>query len=274
MCPGQVKAVGKSRVIWTVRPAVGGQLICCGSDDTLQPEVSAKGYGMFKRILVTAVCITLTCAFAVCEDKLASGRAKKVKKPRILLIGDSIAYYYSPFVKELVKGKADVVYSGHAGDTRSGLKSMPKRLKKTKYDIIHFNWGLHDLKKKGTQVPIDEYEKNLRKLVKMMKATGAKLVFASITPVGARAARRGEDVVRYNAVAKKVMDDNNIPINDLYALAKPQLADIQKKDNVHFNEKGSRLFAKAVVKKLDETLKSGKKSKVPKTSDRRPKTGK
>ncbi len=41
--------------------------------------------------------------------------------------------------------------------------------------MIHFNWGLHDLKRMGDgkhQVPPDEYEKNLRELVGRLKKTG------------------------------------------------------------------------------------------------------
>ena len=51
--------------------------------------------------------------------------------------------------------------------------------------MIHFNWGLHDLKIMADgkrQVEPEDYEKNLRALVAKMKATGAKLIWATTTP--------------------------------------------------------------------------------------------
>ena len=128
--------------------------------------------------------------------------------------------------------------------------------------MIHFNWGLHDLKKKGTQVPIEEYEKNLRELVRRMKATKAKLICATTTPVGKRAARRQEDVKRYNAVARKVMAEEGVPVDDLYALARPQLDRIQKKDNVHFEDAGCEALAGAVARSIVAVL-AGRKTWTP-----------
>ena len=98
-------------------------------------------------------------------------------------------------------------------------------------------------------MPIEEYERNLRQLVKQLQASGARLVWASTTPVGSLATTDAE-VVRYNAVAKKVMDENKIPIDDLYAVAKPQLDKIQKGDGLHFEAEGCKLLAKSVVESI------------------------
>ena len=187
------------------------------------------------------------------------------KPPRVLLIGDSISIYYAPFVKELLAGKAEVVHSGHAEGTRFGLKNLPRMLAQSggKWDIIHFNWGLHDVKDHKV-VPIEEYEKNLRDLVKQLKATGAKLVWATTTPVGAHRGgnagdRQDKDVVAYNEVALKIMQENSIPIDDLYAAAKPTLADIQKPDEVHFTDDGSKLLAKSVAESILAAVTAGGK---------------
>src|SRR5688500_31492 len=66
-----------------------------------------------------------------------------------------------------------------------------------KSDVIQFNWGLHDLKHvkagdpKGAasdsptdppQATVEVYEKILREIVAKLKATGAKLIFATTTP--------------------------------------------------------------------------------------------
>ena len=88
--------------------------------------------------------------------------------------------------------------------------------------------------------PPDEYEKNLRELVKRMKATGAKLIFATTTPVpeGSSGRVAGDDV-KYNAAALRVMKDLGVPIDDLHALCVPKLADWQLPKNVHFKPEGN-----------------------------------
>ncbi len=204
----------------------------------------------------------LAAAFVVALAAFAFA-AEAPKPPRVLLIGDSISIYYHPFVKEMLAGKAVVIHSGHAGGSRDGLKGLAKILASSggKWDVIHFNWGLHDVKEHCV-VPIEEYEKNLRELVKQLKATGAKLVWASSTPVGSHrdgnaGDRQDKDVVAYNAVARKIMDENKIPIDDLYAAVKPTVADLQKTDEVHFTDEGSKFLAKSVVESIAAVL-SGK----------------
>jgi acyl-CoA thioesterase-1 len=59
--------------------------------------------------------------------------------------------------------------------------------------------------------------------------------------------RSDADVVAYNAVAKKVMEENGIDILDLYSLALPRLGQIQRAINVHFTDEGSAELAKHVV---------------------------
>jgi hypothetical protein len=101
-------------------------------------------------------------------------------KPRVLLIGDSITVAYSPTTIELLKDTADVeMIPQNGGPTTLGLEQLSRWLGDTPWDIIHFNWGLHDLKimEDGKlQVPPDEYEANLRELVRRMQATGARLI--------------------------------------------------------------------------------------------------
>jgi len=179
------------------------------------------------------------------------------KQPRVLLIGDSISIGYTPHTTKLLEAKAKVTHhAGNAQDTRNGLKLLQTWLKDGPYEVIHFNWGLWDLVDGGKAVPIDEYEKNLRELVKQLKETKAKLIWASTTPVpeinGRK--RRDADVVAYNAVAKKIMEENKIPIDDLYEFARPQLDKIQQKNDVHFSKAGSEELAKQVARSIEKVL--------------------
>jgi len=179
--------------------------------------------------------------------------------PRVLLIGDSISIGYTVAVREALAGKANVHRAPtNCGPTIRGLEQIDKWLGDGHWDVIHFNWGLHDLKKiQGKhQVPIDAYEKNLGRLVARLKKTGAKLIWCSTTPVPPKCSppRTNEDALAYNAVAKKIMEKNQIAIDDLYAFAQPQLGKIQIPDNVHFTREGSKVLAGQVAKSILKAL--------------------
>lgn len=226
------------------------------------------------RTISFRVCVVLsTLALAVLAG-VGSGQGKKgkinpafapvvddPKLPRVLLIGDSISIGYTVATRQRLAGKANVHRIGeNGGPTTNGLKKLKTWLGTGKWDVIHFNWGLHDLKRGGGdkhQVPPEAYERNLRELVTMLKGTGAKLIWASTTPVpDAKVSppRRDADVLAYNAIAKKIMSENGVAIDDLYAFARPRLKDLQLPANVHFTAKGSQALAERVAASIEKAL--------------------
>jgi acyl-CoA thioesterase-1 len=182
------------------------------------------------------------------------------KLPRVLLIGDSISIGYTPAVRKLLDGKANVHHNaGNSQDTKNGVAKLKEWLGTGKWDVIHVNFGLHDIKLgTGThQVPIAEYEKNLHSILKDLKATGAKVIWCSTTPVPEgklSPPRRNADVIAYNAVAQKAAQEHGITINDLYAFALPQLKEIQRPENVHFTDEGSAKLAAPVADAILKAL--------------------
>ena len=185
--------------------------------------------------------------------------------PRVLLIGDSISMGYTLPVRELLAGKANVHRIPENGSaTGVGLAKLDAWLGKEKWDVIHFNWGLHDLKHwkegkldlAGPQVtPVEEYEKNLRDLVKRLKATGAKIIWASTTPVPEGSGGRvAADEVKYNEAAARVMKAEGVAIDDLHAVAAARLAEIQRPANVHFTPEGYRALAEKVAESIRAQL--------------------
>ena len=78
------------------------------------------------------------------------------------------------------------------------------------FDIIHFNWGLHDLKHGG--IPLEKYLGNLSILIDRMEATGAKLIYATTTPVPPvnKAKRTPESVIKFNAAAIELMKKRGV----------------------------------------------------------------
>lgn len=183
------------------------------------------------------------------------------KLPHVLIIGDSISIGYTLPTRKILKGRANVHrIPTNGGPTINGTKNIEKWLGDRQWDVIHFNWGLHDLKmdKEGKhQVPLKDYEKNLRKLVQRMKKQGKVLIWASTTPVpDAKVSppRKNADVIAYNKVAMKIMKEEGVRINDLYSLVLPQLEKLQRPANVHFVPAGSESLAQQVAAVIDKEL--------------------
>jgi len=186
----------------------------------------------------------------------------------VLIIGDSISIGYFKPVQEMLKGRAIVEHNaGNAAHTGNGLAKLDEWLGDTKWDVIHFNHGLHDLKYIGAngknatvetgkqQIPIDQYEKNLDEMVRRLKKTGAKLIFANTTPVpDGTGIRVKGDAKIYNVAAERVMKKYGVPVNDLYSFSMVRLEKIQRPANVHFFPEGSQLLGAQVVKIILEEL--------------------
>jgi len=193
------------------------------------------------------------------------------KLPRVLLIGDSISIGYTLPTREFLKGKANLHrIPTNGGPTTKGIASIDKWLGKGKWEVIHFNWGLHDLKYMGPkgqnlfpkdkggkpQVPLAAYEKNLDKLVGRMKKTGAKLIWRNTTPVppGSKGRYVG-DSIKYNTAAARVMKKHGVPTHDLFAMSKKRMKELMLPANVHYKKEGARVLGKDVARVIVEALK-------------------
>lgn len=181
--------------------------------------------------------------------------------PRVLLIGDSISVGYTLPVREILQGFANVHrIPTNGGPTIRGWDRLDEWLGEKKWDVIHFNWGLHDLKilEDGKhQVPLDYYRLTLERLVKRLKATGAQLIWASTTPVpegDVSPKRIPADVVRYNEAAAEIMKRYDAAVNDLYSFARPRLEKIQRPVNVHFTDEGSQALAQQTAEAIRASL--------------------
>ncbi len=191
-------------------------------------------------------------AFAYVEDDPAL--------PRILIIGDSISFDYMDTVSATLNGKANVHRIPDNGKTtKYGLENLQKWLAKEKWDIIHFNFGLWDL----TQTTPEDYQKNLEKIVQILKAAGgARLIWASTTPVPKEITviPAGADI-KYNAIAQQIMEKHNIPVNDLYSYVLPYIDEYKLyTGNIHFNMEGSAYLGKKVSTTLTDLMKGSFKN--------------
>ncbi|NIA22325.1 MAG: hypothetical protein GWP05_10270 [Anaerolineaceae bacterium] len=188
---------------------------------------------------------------------------------KVLIIGDSISVYYTPFVAAELEGRFAVAHNeGNASDSRNIVARLDDYLAAdAEARLVHLNCGLHDSKLavagRGHQVPLEEYRENLNQIVGRLRASGRRLVWATTTPIldGRHLATHSEfrrynrDVLERNAVAARVMAEAGIPVNDLYAVvaeAGPEVCICQ--DGVHMTEAGSKLLARAVARAIQRTF--------------------
>jgi lysophospholipase L1-like esterase len=185
--------------------------------------------------------------------------------PRVLLIGDSISIGYTLPVRAHLAGKANVHrIPVNGGATEVGLENIDAWLGSGKWDVIHFNFGLHDAKyfSATTQrASRDDYVANLQKLVNRMKATGAKLIFATTTPVPeilqhgkAKGNRVFDSIPERNALAVALMKKNGVAVDDLYTVIAQGAPGLGRENDVHFSPEGYEVLARAVADSIATQL--------------------
>ena len=207
-------------------------------------------------------------------------QAAPLEEPfRVLLLGDSISIGYTQHVQRILEGRALVVRPTNArggaencqgtnnalvveDDGRTKLERW-LALEGGEWDVIHFNFGLHDLKRVQAesgrnsnnpddphQADPDRYASQLAQIVERLEQTGARLVLATTTPVPTgdlRPYREPADAVLYNERAQAVAAEAGLVVNDLFGYAAPLLPLLQQPENVHFHQEGSEALAYRVV---------------------------
>lgn len=177
------------------------------------------------------------------------------KLPRVLLIGDSVSRGYTLAVRNALLGKANVHRAPeNCGPTLNGVKKMKVWLGDEKWDVIHFNFGIHDRK-----TPAKDYEDRLELIVKQLKVTGAKLIWASTTPIPPDTKDGPEAtvaIVGKNNIAAEIMKKNMVHVNDLFTFITPQLSKVQNPMDVHFNGEGYVMLGKQVALEIETVLKT------------------
>ena len=172
--------------------------------------------------------------------------------PRVLLIGDSVSRAYTQTVRKDLVGKANVHRApANCGPTATGLKKLDRWLGDGEWDLIHFNFGIHD-----RNTPITEYAARLAELVIRMKATGADVVWAHSTPLPDLPEKNwtAASMIERNATASDVMEQHGVSVNDLFTAITPHLGEMQNKDDCHFNGSGNEFLGRQVAAFIEGQL--------------------
>ncbi|QDV66172.1 SGNH/GDSL hydrolase family protein [Crateriforma conspicua] len=79
-------------------------------------------------------------------QKIAQPDKVDASLPNVLLIGDSISIGYTTAVRSQLSGVANVYRPPtNCGPTTRGVEQIDQWLGDRKWDVIHFNFGLHKL---------------------------------------------------------------------------------------------------------------------------------
>lgn len=191
----------------------------------------------------------------------------------IYLIGDSIRFGsatspgYEIYVKEKLDGKCNVYSPDEncrfAQYTLRALCDWAGLVDADEISVVHWNNGLWDvLRLHGDEplTPIEVYVHMLERVFKKLKLLfpKAEIIFALTTPVIETAAPKGwrrynAEIEEYNNAAQELMDKLGVKINDLYSIAK-KFDDSYYADWTHFNEKGAKILADAVIESMKRGL--------------------
>ena len=222
-------------------------------------------------LLLSAVCFSSVAAQEKAQaDPFRDPFANPVDDsalPRVLIVGDSISIGYTPRVRKLLQGKANV----HRPNTNCrwsayGAEHIDQWLGDGDWDVVHFNFGLWDWY--GWSQPVkatpQSYANSLETIVTKLKAkTDATLIFGVTTPPCIGPEKKVKFVVSqdrakaFNDAAIAVMNQHGVTINDLYKVIGDDRAKYQKeKDDVHYNDAGRDVLAEAVAGKISAALKA------------------
>lgn len=178
---------------------------------------------------------------------------------QVLLLGDSLRMGYEPIVRRLLEGKA--VVSGPeengrwAGYTLNSLRFWIPGLPKP--DIIHWNNGLWDLGDdyhlgRPFSLP-EEYESALERMVTVLGKLfpEAQIIMATTMPTDNPDT---SDIEAYNEILKTVAKRHNIPVNDLFPVVCPRVAEFVGPDHIHLTTEGFETVARQVADTIEKYL--------------------
>lgn len=189
----------------------------------------------------------------------------------LLVVGDSISLQYGEYFKQFAAGmfdlyrkegyeealqNLDVPVGGNGGDSSRVRQYLSRLLLEEgrSYDYIVFNCGLHDVKADivsgELQIPLAEYEANLRSILELIKQRGIVPVWVRTTMVlderhnsrSEEFKRYNRDVLRYNEAADAIMAEYGVDSIDLYSFTE-RFGDDAYSDHVHFKPHISALQA-------------------------------
>ncbi len=178
------------------------------------------------------------------------------KGRRILLVGDSITRGYYKHLRKIMPKDIylDRYVTSRALDNPCFLKELKYVLSQGKYEIIHFNNGLHG--SMDTEVFKKCYEEIIKMLVRLDESP--EIIIAGTTPVVV--INHPKEYIDFNKksveramAAEEIAKKYDLLYEDLYNVV-DGIDGIREDDSYHYNDKGCELLTEVVAKNLKKVL--------------------
>ena len=183
---------------------------------------------------------------------------------KVVLIGDSIRGGYQPLVVEKLE-EAEVW--GPDENCEHSVKVLDRFMpwvKDQKPDIVHVNFGLHDVSVQldwRHKIILEQYQLGLQRFIDRTRAIGqARMIWATTTPIYQPEPEVPMDQWRevavaeidnYNAAALEIVQREGIPVNDLHeVIIRNGFARCVCEDGCHMTPLGNEVLSDAVVEAI------------------------
>ena len=197
--------------------------------------------------------------------------------PTLHIVGDSISIHYGLYLQTMLAGvmtysrktapdgSLDDTGAANGGDSAMVLDYLRTLQPDRPFDILLINCGLHDIKRDVTthtvQVPLDQYEANLRDMLVQAQRLAARTIWVRTTPViderhnrlNTTFQRFETDVEAYNAAADRIMQEYGITAIDLFTFTRNLGPDVYA-DHVHFTPEVRAQQAAFIVGRLSSVI--------------------
>ena len=167
--------------------------------------------------------------------------------PRVLLIGDSITHGYQTKVRELLAEQylVDYIATSYSVDSIFYNQLIAAFAADSKYDVIHFNHGLH-----GGHMSTEVYASGMDALTASLTKIGKVILVTSTktyNPGTDTPTAFHDKVLERNAALLPLAQKYGCAVNDLYAVSAGLPISAYSPDGTHFAAEGYDALAKAVA---------------------------
>lgn len=180
---------------------------------------------------------------------------------KVLMIGDSIRQNIQPMVFKLLSGIAEV----HGPEdncrfSRYTLWHLDDFLGEGGYDVIHINCGIWDITRKEQFnnecfTELYEYTRDMTKIIKALKKTGAKIILASSTPVKNDSEfHKNEDIIMYNEALLRIAQKEDVIFSNLHSVINANKELYICEDNIHLSKEGIKVLGSVVADNIKVIL--------------------
>ena len=192
---------------------------------------------------------------------------------KVLLIGDSIREGYQEYVKQELEGECEVYFDAEDNGrfVQYNFWQLNQMYKKYgNFDIVHFNSGYWDMvieePDREAMNSLSEYVLWLKRIITYVKKRKGIPIFANNAPIFEEADQnikidsdytyhyKNAWVKKYNNVAKRLMENEKVYINDIYTTLSSGSKFYKAPDMLHLTEEGYKIVAKQIASVIRKVL--------------------